>query len=414
VEDALLAARYRAGLASLGVPAAPEAPFHVDAAGWSPELSDALGDPFYLGAGPLEGRALVLGAAQLGAPLVHPGLGFGAEAFHAAMAAQRSALAALTLRDVVVVEIGPEGAPLAEPRQLADPAALLVRLRTPGGLVEGARRLEAMSREFLESDRRWLEDDFVAEMAALASRVRDLPALPVEAVRHRLAPLFFCAAFGGAYVIEEPGESLASASTCVLVADASRETGEAPVSRRGRRVELVPLTVESALAVLERHRIARLDLAFFRERPEALDGLRHGLAADVRLGRDPALAPEPLAAADVAQTLRGEGEAPPLHRELEDVVQRLRGARAPIDPAALAPLTRLRLTRPASGRPEVRRFVRHLQAFLDPVDAGLAWAHAPDLFFARLPGLSAARRAYLERWLGAHGDALRSEAARDE
>jgi hypothetical protein len=414
VEDGLLVARYRAGLAALGVPVPPDCAFHVDAAGWSPEVADALRDPFYLGAGPLEARALVLGAAQLGAPLVHPGLGFGAEAFRAALAAHGSALAALTLRDVVLVEIEAEGAPLAEPRQLADPAALVVRLRTPGGLVEGARRLEAMSREFLESERRWLEDEFIAEMTALAARVRDLPALPAEVTRHPLGPLFFCAAFGGAYVIEEPGASLVSATTCVLVADAGCAAGDPRVSRRGRRVELLPLTVESGLEVLERHRIARLDLAFFRERPGALDRLRHWLAADVRLGRDPERAPELLGPADVAQTLRGDGELPEAHRELEDVAHRLRSARAPIDPSALAPLTRLRLTRPTARRPEVRRFVRHLQAFLDPVDPGRAWVDAPDLFFARLPRLAASRRAYLEHWLAAHGDALRSEAASAE
>jgi hypothetical protein len=48
---------------------------------------------------------------------------------------------------------------------------------------------------------------------------------------------------------------------------------------------------------------------------------------------------------------------------------------------------------PSAARPAVRRFVRHLQAFLDPRDAELAWRAAPDLFFARLPALTAERRA---------------------
>jgi hypothetical protein len=53
----------------------------------------------------------------------------------------------------------------------------------------------------------------------------------------------------------------------------------------------------------------------------------------------------------------------------------------------------------ASTRPDVARFCAHLQAFVDPIDLEGSWRNAPDLFFGRLPGLSAAHRAYFGAWV---------------
>ena len=70
-------------------------------------------------------------------------------------------------------------------------------------------------------------------------------------------------------------------------------------------------------------------------------------------------------------------------------------------------MTRLRLLSVTTTRPEVRRFVAHLQAFADPVHLGRWWRDAPDVFFERLPSLSEAQRHYFASWLsltpGPHG-----------
>jgi hypothetical protein len=425
VDDAALAARYRDALAALGARAPVCARFHVDAAGWSPEVADELADPFYLGGGPLEARAVVLGAAQLAAPLVHPGLGFAAGAFRALARERARELAALTLREPVLLDAAPLPGPLSKPAELADPDRFELLLRTPSGILEASRRFEGMKGEFLESERRWLQDDFIAELLALAARVRELPPMPegFEASRHRLAPVFFSPAFGGAYVIEEPGASLAAATTWVLAGDvpvardagtagareARAEPRQAPAPRpagaaalrsaRERRVELRPLAPEAALEALERHRIARVDLGAWRGESDALAELRHWLALEAALARDPEGVPAPFGRHEVADLLDDCGDLPPEARELAEVSRRLLSGRGGVDPDALSPLARLRLAVPASRRPEVSRFVRHVQAFFWPLDLALAWRAAPDLLFARLPRLGAARRAYLARWV---------------
>jgi hypothetical protein len=407
VDDPLLAGRYRRALEALGVHAPELAAFHLDAAGYSPELADALGDAAYLGAGPLEARAVWVGPAQLAAPLCHPGLGFAAEALRRFDAERSRELGELTLRDALIVEVAPEGESPTEPRALADPERIELRLRTPEGLLEGVRRLEALGRELLESEERWLDDAFLGSMVALAGRVRGLPELAAgfERGSERLAPFFFSPAFGGSYLIEEPGASAARATSFVLAGELRPGPApEAPRSRRGRRVELRPLVPEEALGVLEAHRIARVDLGFFRARPAALERIRERLACEACLAREPERARARLAPREVAEVLRDASALADDDRELEEVTRRLLAGRGGVDPAGLAPANRLRLAVPTAARPAVRRFVRHVQAFLDPQDAELAWRAAPDLLFARLPGLSAARRAALAARLAAAGE----------
>jgi len=413
VDDPLLAGRYRDALVALGSPPPLPAVFHVDAAGWSPEVALALGDPFYLGRAALEGFAVILGVEQLGAPLVHPSLGFAAAALQGFCAAFRSEIGAIALREPLLVDVRSDAGSIAEPRALADAGAVLLRVRTPGGLVEGSLRLEEWKGEFLRSDRLWLDEGFIREMAALAARVRDLPALPegFAASRHPLA-LFFSPAFGGSYVLEEPGASASEASTCVMSAELPAEAGFAPgTSARGRRVELRRLDPAGALEVLERHELVRLDLAALRSGLARVERAREWIALDALFAKDPdhaALAADDAGAA--ARSLHAVG-APPEILELEDLARWLRSGAGRIDAGALSPANRLRLLAPTATRASVRRFVRHLQAFLDPVDLGRAWCHAPDAFFARWVGLPSARREHFARWLATHAAALREEAA---
>jgi hypothetical protein len=403
VDEPLLRARHHEALAALGVHAPERRVLHVDAAGFSPEIAEALGDPFYLGGGPLEARGFWLGPEQLGARLVHPGLGFAAEVLHEFGNAARREVASLTLREPLLFEVAPERGRVARAADLGGVGAVALALRTPSGAFEARRRLEQMKGEFLASDRLWLDDGYLAEMIAVAGRVRGLPTLPdgFERTVRRLGPVFFTPAFGGAYGIAEPGGLSRTARPCVL-AGGPDDTAD-PGSGRAERL---PLTPESALDVLLRHRIARVDPADWSAEAPALERLRHMLALDTLLAREPGSRPPRLGAREVGEALRGDGDLPSGHRELEEVAQRLRADRGRIDPTSLAPATRLRLAAPTTTRPEVRAFVRHIQAFFDPLDLAGGFRHAPDVFFARWPALPAARRAAFTAWLSEHGAAL--------
>jgi hypothetical protein len=97
--------------------------------------------------------------------------------------------------------------------------------------------------------------------------------------------------------------------------------------------------------------------------------------------------------------MREESDPPREYLELLQVRRGIESRRREIAFDELHPLTRLRLLRPSSSREGVIAFVRHLCAHVDAANLEGLWRHAPDLFFARLPGLPDARRDYFARWL---------------
>jgi hypothetical protein len=409
VDDALLLARYGAALEAIGLSRPARRSFHVDAAGYSPELAADLDDPLYLCPGALRAHAVILSAEQLGAPLVHPGLGFAAEGYRSVTSAARSQISTITLREPLIAEARDPAAHLRAAHQLADLAQIEIHFRTPGGLLRAAVQLEALQQEFLASDRRWLDDEFILEMAELAGEVRGLgaPSHDFTASSHALGP-FYTPAFGGSYVLEEPGASARAATTWVLCGDpAPGAAGASPApadaqrrSARGRTVALEPLEAAAGAALLERHEVARIDAEALRRRPGILSDIARWIAVDVLLSRDPERDLTGIAPVEIVERMLAEGDPPPDYLELEEVGRRIR-SRGRLDPGSLGPLTRMRLLVPTSTREPVRRFVRHLRATVDPVHLGRLWCHAPDVFFARLPGLSPARRACVAAWLEA-------------
>lgn len=400
VDDELRVGRYWDALDALGIRAERRRRFHVDAAGFSPEIADDLKDPHYLRSSVLHAHAILVGEDQLGAPLVHPSLGYAADAFREITRKDRREIGAITLREPLLGEVRQPSTHFSSPEQLADLSSFEIHFRTPGGLVRGARRLEAMKDEFMRSQQRWLDDDFIGEMLELARRVRDLGTLSERFVssRHSLG-LFYAPAFGGSYVLEESGASASRATTWVLTLEPGNEIDADYRSARGRRVVVETLDPVSAAAALERHGIAAFDARELR-RSRELSRVRRWVALDHLLARDPEAAGDATEAA-LLDRMRAEREPPVEYAELEDLIRRVEAGRGRVDPDALSPVTKIRALCCTSTRADVRRFVAHMKAFVDPVDLESLWRHAPDVFFGRLPGLDRARREAFGRWLAA-------------
>lgn len=397
VDDALMVARYREGLAAVGAPQTGRRTFHVDAAGYSPEIAADLGDPFYLGVGVPDASAIILSVEQLGAPFVHPGMGYATAAFRAITSGATREITGITLREPLIGEVHSAPTRLSTAHELADLSSFEIRFRTPGGLVAGARELERRKAEFLASGRLWLDDDFIRDLAELALAVRELGQLSERFVesRHPLGP-FYAAAFGGSYVLGESGQSSKKATTHVLSSEHEPGAKESKRrSSRGRRVRARPLDADSATELLLHHRIARIDAKGRGQ--DSLETIQHWVGVSHLQAKDP----ERLAsadAADVARRMRRQEEPPQEYLELEQVRKRV-GAGRKLDVDGLSAATRLRLLVPTSTREPIRRFVRHLRATADPLQLGRAWRDAPDVFFGRLPRLDDVRRAYFARWL---------------
>jgi hypothetical protein len=399
IEGALLISRYREAMAVLGVEVPEGLRLHIDAAGYSPQLAAHLGDPHYLRSGVLHACAVIVSAEQLRVPFVHPSLGFAAQAYAKVTSASAGEIGRITLHEPILGEVRQTSTHLPAAHQLADLSSFELHFRTPGGLVKGVARLEEMKAEFLASSQRWLDDDFIAELTALAREVRHLGALPdgFASSRHSLE-LFFSQAFGGSYVLEEAGVSAKRATTYILSGQPVEEVSDEHRSARGRRVVVDTLAAAPALAALERHGIARFD-ARALEREDVLTPLLHWIALDHLLRADPERPLTGRTPREIVELMRREPDPPPDFLEVEDVARRLGDRHGRLDFESLTPLTRLRLLVPASSRGDVRRFVSHLRAFIDPVHLERWWHDAPDVFFGRLHTLSPAQRRYFASWL---------------
>jgi hypothetical protein len=403
IDDELMESRYHAGLAQLDVSAPSLERFHIDAAGFSPEIAVALGDPHYLRSGTLHAHAIIVAPAQLNAALVHPSLGYAAEAFMRVTRSAAPEITRITLREPLLGEIRQSSTHIAASHQLADLSDFELHFRTPGGLVRGVKRLDAMKAEFLSSAQRWLDDEFINELAALAREVRDLGSLPDHFVssKHGLE-LFYSPAFGGSYVLEEKGASADRAITYILSSDPpdadASQRAEDHRSARGRRVVVERLDAASACAALERHNIARLDRKALAD-GAVVDEIRHWIAVDHLLDTDPERSLANHSPREVTELMRGEIGLPPEYLEIEDVARRLAAGHGRVDADSLSPVARLRLLSPTSSRADVRRFVAHVRASLDPLHLGRWWRDAPDVFFGRLHELTPARRRYVASWL---------------
>jgi hypothetical protein len=363
-----------------------------------------VGDPFYLGGGPLDARAVLVSVEQLRAPRVHPSFAWAGEAFRKLTSTWRGEITRLTLREPLLVEARTRSTHFASPAELADVERFELRVRTPGGLVRGVRRLEAMRNEFLASGRLWLDDEFIGEMLEVADRVRDLGGWNEEfaASEHALG-LFYTPAFGGAYVLEEPGAGGRAATTHVLSGEPGPQTDEKTERRsaRGRRVVVEPLAPGPAADLLEHHGVARLDADALRRQPEVVERIRHWIAVSHLGSRDPERPLADLTPRELLDCMRREEDLPAEHLEFEEIARRLSSARGRLDPATLSPLARLRLLQPTSTRPAVRNFVLHVQASLDPAHLDRQWNHARDVFFARLGSLAPGRSDYFAHWIQA-------------
>lgn len=405
VDDDLVAERYREALGALGIEAPERRRFHLDAAGYSPEVAADLGDPLYLGSGPLSARAVLVSVEQLGSPQVHPSFGWAAEAYRKLTGRWRREIAKLTLREPLLIEGHTPAEHFAEPQALADVAHFELRVRTPGGLVQGVRRLEAMRKEFLASERLWLDDAYIEKMLEVADRVRDLGGWTegFATSEHPLG-LFYTPAFGGAYVLEEPGAGGRGAITHVLCGEPGDPASEAERrSARGRRVVLKPLAPGPAADLLEGYGVGRLDVDALRREPRVIEQIRHWIAVSHLGSRDPERSLTGLDLRELLGSVRSEGDPPEDHLEFEDIARRVASTRGILDPEGLSPLARLRLLRPTSKRPAVRDFVLHAQAALDPAHLDRQWLHARDVFFARIGSLEPGRREYFAHWLRAAG-----------
>jgi hypothetical protein len=395
VDDALLVARYGQALDALGAGTTALPRFHVDALGYSPEIACERGDPCYLGQGPDHPSLILLSVDQLAGPILQPNAGFAGPAFRTVEPELGPALAALTLAEPVFGEISHEASTSGGPERLGLVTQLKLALETPSRRVETARELETLREHLATSEHDWHDEAFVARMLERARIARGLVPVPGPLAGGAL-PVQPCFVLhgGGCYVIPA-GSGAAAAPATVIARPAASRPDVDDVAPGVVRAEL---SVTGALTALRRLDWIRTDAPLNADRLERVEELETWIALAHLAAAGPERARR-LRFPALRAAMRRQEAVPPDYLELESIRLAASASRRRPLLARLSPITQLRLAEPAPGPAPRRALVRHLQAYLDPVDLGLAWTDAPDLFWSRWARLAPVVKGHFLAWV---------------
>lgn len=227
-----LVERYNKALQAFGLPGTSLNSFRIDMTGFSPEIADELGDQQYLDPNAVNRRFIILTPAQERLPVVHTSFSNTGALMHEFFEANRRAINAVTIRDVLYGEIGEGVVQVADIEDLLSIQEVEFRVLTADDMLGKAEELREHCDRLLERPDAWRDDAMINRMVELARQTGDIRqnALVPEKVVFR-HDAFWSGHFGGIFVF------LDERSTTVIC------DPKAPGFRRSRpwQVSYIPL-----------------------------------------------------------------------------------------------------------------------------------------------------------------------------
>jgi hypothetical protein len=204
VTSAALVERYNRALKHLTGHETKLPDFHIDIAGFSPEIGAELGDPAYLNPSGANRQFILLTLKQKDAPLLNMRFSTAWGILRQFYDKNEAQLFALTARDAVAGEVTNSVYDLKTPAQLMDLRQFTVEADTIGGHVRDAAKLAALIARFRREPDGWRDDVLIAEMIGLAKQTGDIGRVPIDlpAMTFR-QDNFWTSLFGGIYVFRE-------------------------------------------------------------------------------------------------------------------------------------------------------------------------------------------------------------------
>lgn len=201
VDAPALVERYNRALQKLAGKRTALSEFHIDLSGYSPEVSDELGDDLYLNPNGCNRQFILLSTEQKRAPLLNAKFSMSRTILRRFIEENEAELFSLTARDAVAGELEDTVYELPSARALFDMRHLTVVADTTGNHVAEAEKLARLVTRFRTEPEGWHDDALIAEMIATATKTGDVTRHPVTLKATRFdAPDFWTAHFGGVYI----------------------------------------------------------------------------------------------------------------------------------------------------------------------------------------------------------------------
>ncbi len=203
-----LIARYNEALSGFGLPETRLSSFRIDMTGFSPEVADEIGDRQYLDPHGVNRRYIILSPVQQELPVVHTAFSNTGKLMHQFFNANRRAINALTIKDVLYGEIDDPILVVNDIEDLLSIEQVEFKVHTGQDLASQALQLRVLIDRLRKDPDAWRDDDMLHEMVRLSQHTGDIRTntlVPEEVVfRHNT---FWSSHFGGVYVFIDANQT---------------------------------------------------------------------------------------------------------------------------------------------------------------------------------------------------------------
>ncbi|WP_419906117.1 DUF6638 family protein [Hoeflea sp.] len=193
--------RYNRALEAFGLKPTGLDRFRIDMTGFSPEIAEELSDPEYLDPNAVNRRFIILSPAQEGLPVIHTSFSNTGSLMHAFFDANRRAIHAVTIRDVLYGEIEEDVVKVSDIEDLLSIQEVTFNVLSADDMLGKADELRKLSDRLISVPNAWRDDAMIermVELAQLTGDIRKNALVPDQVVfRH---DAFWSGHFGGIFV----------------------------------------------------------------------------------------------------------------------------------------------------------------------------------------------------------------------
>jgi len=205
VDEPHLIERYNKALTAFGFKPTKLKSFEIDRTGFSPQIAEELKDPLYLDPNEVNRRFIILTPAQAELPVVHTAFSNTSQLMFEFFQANRRAIDALTIKDVIYGEIEDSVSKVNDIEDLLSINQVEFRVLSAEDTLGKASELgKLVDRLKMEPDA-WRDDamlERMVELAKVTGDIRENNLVPDQVIfRHEA---FWTTHFGGIYVFIDP------------------------------------------------------------------------------------------------------------------------------------------------------------------------------------------------------------------
>jgi hypothetical protein len=204
VRSPAMVERYNRALEHLVARRTALTEFHIDIAGFSPEIADEFGDPHYLNPHGANQMFILLSTDQKTAPLLNSQFSTSRSILRRYMDENDAQLFALTAREAVAGELLDSVFKIDDPADLLDINRVEIVADTTQSHVREAAELSERLDRFMAEPDAWWDDVLIAEMIELAKRTGNIQRNPVTLENQVFQQgNYFTTHLGGVYVFRD-------------------------------------------------------------------------------------------------------------------------------------------------------------------------------------------------------------------